>query len=122
MTTTRNPSDPVDNLSTTRSKGRRLPGFHANSDTEVEQIVDRPSHPCPGCDTVTNEGESITKIFRTWWHHDCAQRYLRGDGRDQAWLVLGHQLADRPSHFKVAQVRAITEQLLRIAGQIHASS
>jgi hypothetical protein len=109
------PMNPIDELATIHSKGRRMPGIYSDPDTEGEQIFDRPSRPCPGCGHVTGEGEVITKLFRTWWHQDCAQTYLRTEGTDEAWLVLGRQLADRPNAFKTAQTRAITEQLLRIA-------
>lgn len=110
--------NPIDELSTIRSRGRRMPLIHANPETEAEEVYDRPSRPCPGCGHVTSEGDSITKLFRTWWHHQCAVTYLRTEGADETWLVLARQLADRPGNFKTTQTRAIVEQLIRIASGV----
>jgi hypothetical protein len=107
--------NPIDQLQTVKSKGRRMPLVYTDPDTEAPKVYDRPSCPCPGCGLVTSEGESITKLFVTWWHHDCAVRYLRGEGADEAWRVLGRQLADQPSRFKTTQTRAIVEHLLGMA-------
>lgn len=109
--------NPTEHLDGIESKGRRVPRVLKNPETGGVEVLDPPSRPCPGCGEVTSEGDSITKVFRTWWHHDCAVTYLRESGRDEAWMVLGRQLADRPTHFKTAQTRAIVEQLLRIAAE-----
>lgn len=71
---------------------------------------------CPGCDTVPAAGQQITKIFHTWWHATCGAAYLRSTAADTAWLALGHQLERAPSKFSTAEVKAITRNLLRIAG------
>lgn len=106
---------PSDQLSTVESKGRRMPLVYADPDTQAPRVHDRESRPCPGCGELTSEAEFITKLFRVWWHEKCAQAYLRTEGEEETWLVLGRQLADRPSMFKTTQTRAIVEQLLRIA-------
>lgn len=109
--------NPIDSLDSIESAGRRMPQVLKNPVTEAVDVYDMPSRPCPHCREVTAEGESITKLFQTWWHHDCARAYLREKGRDEAWLVLGRQLSDRPTHFKAAQTRAIVDQLVRIASE-----
>jgi hypothetical protein len=107
--------NPLDHLDTIESSGRRTPRVLKNPETDAVVVIDPPSRPCPGCGHVTSEGESITRLFRVWWHHDCARSYLEGEGRDEAWLVLGHQLAERPSHFTAKQTKSIAAQLVRIA-------
>jgi hypothetical protein len=107
--------NPIDNLDSIESAGRRMPRVLKNPVTEAVDVYDMPSRPCPGCRQVTLEGDVITKLFRVWWHHDCAKSYLREKGKDEAWLVLGRQLSDRPTHFNATQTRAIVDQLVRIA-------
>lgn len=80
--------NPVDMLSSTTSSGRRMPRVLKDERTDGVHVIDNPSRPCPGCEQVTREGESITRIFRTWWHLECARLYLRGEGRGEAWRVL----------------------------------
>jgi hypothetical protein len=106
--------NPVENLSVTESAGRRLPRVIKNERTEEVVVYDMPSRECPGCREVTREGAAITKLFMTWWHHDCAVKYLTGAGRDEAWRVLGEQLAARPGDFNRAQTRAIVSNLMRM--------
>lgn len=106
--------NPLDKLSVIESKGRRMPRVLKNPETEATIVVDPPSRPCPGCGQVTSEGESITKMFATWWHHECAVGYLKGAGRDEAWRVLGQQLSDRPGHFGASATREIVKNLLRL--------
>lgn len=110
--------NPIDELSTIRSKGRRMPLVYPDPQTDEPRVYDQESRPCPGCGQVTAEGDSITKLFRTWWHHACAVTYLRTEGADEPWLVLGRQLADSPSSFRAKQTRAIVEQLVRIASGV----
>lgn len=106
--------NPVENLSVTESAGRRMPMVVKNQTTEGVHVVDYPSRPCPGCDEVTREGAAITKLFMSWWHHECAVKYLTGAGRDEAWRVLGEQLASRPGDFNRAQTRSIVSNLMRM--------
>lgn len=72
---------------------------------------------CPGCDKVPTAGQDITKIFHAWWHANCGAAYLRRTGTDEAWLALAHQLERSPSKFSNAETKAITHNLLRIAGR-----
>lgn len=106
--------NPVENLSVTHSSGRRMPRVLKNAETEGVVVVDPPSRPCPGCGEVTRDGASITKLFMAWWHHDCAVTYLSGAGRDEAWRVLGEQLAARPGDFNRSQTRSIVSNLMRM--------
>jgi hypothetical protein len=85
-----------------------------NEDTEAVVVIDPPSRPCPGCGQITRHGAAITKLFMAWWHHECAVKYLTGAGRDEAWRVLGEQLASRPGDFNRAQTRAIVSNLMRM--------
>ncbi|MGX9887360.1 hypothetical protein [Streptomyces sp. NPDC002276] len=71
---------------------------------------------CPGCSKVPAAGQKITKIFHTWWHATCGAAYLRSTAADEAWLALAHQLERSPSRFTNAETKAITKNLLRIAG------
>lgn len=72
---------------------------------------------CPGCEKVPTAGQQITKIFHAWWHANCGAAYLRSTGADEAWLALAHQLERSPSRFTNAETKAITHNLLRIAGR-----
>ncbi|MEV8036720.1 hypothetical protein [Streptomyces sp. NPDC086182] len=72
---------------------------------------------CPGCDKVPAAGQRITKIFHSWWHATCGAAYLRSTAADEAWLALAHQLERSPSRFCNAETKAITRNLLRIAGR-----
>lgn len=106
--------NPTENLSTTVSTGRRMPQVVKNPETEAVDVYDLPSRPCPGCGDVTRDGSVITKLFKTWWHHECAVSYLTGAGRDEAWRVLGRQLASRPGDFNRSQTREIASNLMRM--------
>lgn len=109
--------NPIENLSVTSSSGRRMPKVLKNEETEGVVVIDPPSRPCPGCGDVTRDGAAITKLFMSWWHHDCAVKYLTGSGRDEAWRVLGEQLAARPGDFNRAQTRAVVSNLMRMLGE-----
>ena len=89
-----------------------MPRVLKDEETEGVVVIDPPSRPCPYCDQVTRDGDVITKLFMSWWHHACAVKYLGGEGRNEAWRVLGQQLADRPGDFNRAQTRAIVSNLL----------
>lgn len=106
--------NPIENLSTTVSSGRRMPRVLKNEHDDGVYVTDPPSRPCPGCDEVTRDGSPITKLFMSWWHHECAVKYLTGVGRDEAWRVLGEQLASRPGDFNRSQTRAIVGNLMRM--------
>jgi len=107
--------DPVGHLAVAESQGRRLPKVLKQPDESIV-VWDPPSRPCPGCQEVTNAGEAITKIYEVWWHYDCAKKYLEGAGKDEAWRVLGSQLAAHPSMFRATTTRAIVQNLLRMVG------
>ncbi|GAA2112559.1 hypothetical protein GCM10009759_55420 [Kitasatospora saccharophila] len=70
---------------------------------------------CPGCDQRPTDGDEITRIGTTWWHLACFTRHMRTGGADAAWQALGTDLAARPSRYSVAETRAITRNLLRLA-------
>lgn len=72
---------------------------------------------CPGCNKIPAKGEKITRIFHGWWHANCGAAYLRSTGADDAWLALAHQLERSPSKFTNPETKAITRNLLRIAGR-----
>ncbi|MFE2994225.1 hypothetical protein ACFXG4_04740 [Nocardia sp. NPDC059246] len=108
--------NPVDQLSAVASRGRRMPEVLKDPESEQVFVTDPTSTPCPKCGRVTGEGEPITKMFGTWWHLSCAEEYLKTTGVDEAWRVLGTQLAAHPRGFNVTQTRAIVQNLLRMAG------
>ncbi|MFE5333108.1 hypothetical protein ACFRCG_42670 [Embleya sp. NPDC056575] len=72
---------------------------------------------CAGCRTIPRVDAVITKVNGSWWHGSCASRWLREVGTDEAWLLLAARLADAPTHFDAAETKAITQNLLRIAGR-----
>lgn len=72
---------------------------------------------CPGCDKIPAKGEKITRIFHAWYHANCGAAYLRSTAADEAWLALAHQLERSPSKFTNPETKAITRNLLRIAGR-----
>ena len=108
--------NPITKLALAESTGRRQPLTVTGLDVGTTEVWNPPSRPCPGCDEVTRPGDVITKMYQTWWHQACAESYLTTVGQDEAWRVLGRQLAARPSAFTATTTRAVVENLLRMAG------
>jgi len=75
--------------------------------------------PCTVCRGDIAAGAQIT-YFRGWAHARCVTDALLASEAGNAWLVLGAQLARRPSHFNATETRAVVEQLLRLAGDLPA--
>jgi len=73
--------------------------------------------PCTVCVRSIAAGQEIT-YFRGWAHARCVTDALLNSEAANAWLVLGSQLARRPSHFNATEVRAIVGQLLAITGDL----
>ncbi|MGW4648080.1 hypothetical protein [Kitasatospora sp. NPDC004289] len=69
---------------------------------------------CPGCDLRPADGEEILRFGDQWWHLTCTRTRMRTGGADAAWLMLGADLAARPSRYSVAETRAIVRNLLRL--------
>ncbi|QXE36947.1 hypothetical protein KQY30_24800 [Streptomyces sp. GMY02] len=103
-------------LSLSESKGAFPGGPRPVSDGGTVHTVPWGSI-CPGCDRIPAAGQQITKIFHAWWHASCGASYLRSTAADEAWLALAHQLERSPSKFNNAETKAITHNLLRIAGR-----
>lgn len=103
-------------LALSESKGAIPGGPHAMADGEIIDTMAWASK-CPGCDRIPTAGQQITKIFHSWWHASCGGAYLRSTAADEAWLALAHQLERSPSKFNNAETKAITHNLLRIAGR-----
>jgi hypothetical protein len=78
---------------------------------------DMDGRPCSGCAELPAEGDEITRLGDLWWHLNCARKHLRERGADEAWLLLGADLAARPSRYGVAETRAITRNLLRLTAR-----
>lgn len=90
--------------------------------TDREHLTGAPyewSSPCTVCRGDIAAGAQIT-YFRGWAHSRCVTDALLASEAGNAWLVLGAQLARRPSHFNATEIRAIVEQLLRLAGDLPA--
>lgn len=102
-------------ISISESKGPVEGGPRPLSDGTMIETVGWGST-CPGCDKIPTAGQQITKIFYAWWHSTCGAAYLRSTAADEAWLALGHQLERAPSKFNTSEVKAITRNLLRLAG------
>lgn len=103
-------------LALAESKGAIPGGWREDTAGHAVQMADWGTV-CPGCDKVPAAGQRITKIFHAWWHASCGAAYLRTTAADEAWLALGHQLERSPSRFCNAETKAITRNLLRIAGR-----
>ncbi|MCT9078785.1 hypothetical protein [Streptomyces fulvoviolaceus] len=103
-------------LALSESKGAIPGGWREDTGGKAVQMADWGSV-YPGCDKVPAAGQRITKIFHAWWHASCGAAYLRSTAADEAWLALAHQLERSPSRFRNAEVKAITRNLLRIAGR-----
>lgn len=73
------------------------------------------ANPCPECKGRIDEGENVTFTPAGWGHLDCIEQVLAEVDAADAWLLLGSQLARRPSHFKAAEIRVIVANLLRAA-------
>jgi hypothetical protein len=76
---------------------------------------DEDGQACPGCAHRPAEGDEITRLGDLWWHLACATAHMRTGGADAAWLLLGADLAARPSRYGVTETRAIARNLLRLA-------
>lgn len=103
-------------LALSESKGAIPGGPRALDSGDVVDTITWASK-CPGCDRIPQAGQQITKIFHAWWHASCGAAYLRSTAADEAWLALAHQLERSPSKFNNAETKAITHNLLRIAGR-----
>lgn len=103
-------------IALSESKGAFPGGPQPLSDGSIVHTVAWGST-CPGCEKVPTAGQQITKIFHAWWHATCGVAYLRSTAADEAWLALAHQLERSPSKFNNAETKAITRNLLRIAGR-----
>jgi hypothetical protein len=73
---------------------------------------------CPDCNVSPVRGEEICRFGEQWWHLACARTHMRNGGADTAWLMLGADLAARPSRYSVSETRAITRNLLRLTTRI----
>jgi hypothetical protein len=101
-------------IALSESKGAIPSGIHTYDDgTQVE--VRGHGTTCPGCGEVPKAGDSITKIFYSWWHDLCGAKHLRDMATDAAWIALGQQLERAPSKFTNPETKAIVRNLLRIA-------
>lgn len=87
------------------------PQRHPQSDGTVFVL----SRPCTECRGRIDEGEHVTFTPQGWAHLDCIEQVLTEVNAMEAWLLLGAQLARRPSHFKASEIRVITSNLLTIA-------
>lgn len=95
---------------------RESDGPHVGPEPDTGAIVEY-STPCTVCRGDIAAGAQIT-YFRGWAHARCVTDALLASEAGNAWLVLGAQLARRPSHFNATEVRAIVDQLLRLAGDL----
>lgn len=73
------------------------------------------STPCHICRGAVVEGQSITYYDGWWAHEHCVTDHLLDAGSAKAWLTLGAQLARHPSTFKASEIKAIVNQLMRMA-------
>ncbi|WP_328845471.1 hypothetical protein [Streptomyces sp. NBC_00258] len=103
-------------LALAESKGAIPGGWREDTGGRAVQTADWGTV-CPGCDKIPAAGQQITRIFYAWWHASCGAAYLRSTAADEAWVALGHQLERRPSAFTNPETKAITRNLLRIAGR-----
>ncbi|MEU9183348.1 hypothetical protein AB0D14_02020 [Streptomyces sp. NPDC048484] len=103
-------------LALSESKGAIPGGWREDTGGRAVQTADWGTL-CPGCDKIPAKGEKITRIFHAWWHANCGAAYLRSTAADEAWLALAHQLERSPSKFTNPETKAITRNLLRIAGR-----
>ncbi len=73
------------------------------------------STPCHVCRRKIEQGQPIT-YFEGWWAHEsCVTESLIKSGSPRAWLTLGAQLARHPSTFKAVEIKAIVNNLMRMA-------
>lgn len=85
------------------------------TETDTGAQVER-STACPACGGAIGIGQLVSRRDREWLHADCLTDTVRAAGAQEAWLVLGSQLAKRPGDFTRTEVRLIVAQLLRLAG------
>lgn len=103
-------------LALSESKGAIPGGWREDTGGHATQTADWGTL-CPGCGKIPAKGEKITRIFHAWYHANCGAAYLRSTAADEAWLALAHQLERSPSKFTNPETKAITRNLLRIAGR-----
>lgn len=105
-------------IAVSESKGPIPPRLERISDEtgEATYRTEGLATQCPECDKAPIAGETITKILGTWFHVECGAKVLNRVDADRAWMALGQQLERAPSRFTNAETKAITRNLLRIAG------
>lgn len=108
-------TDPKDAVDVIASTGRRVPKVWKTSDGEI-RVYDPASDPCHGCGQTTMPGESITKVYWSWWHASCAQAWMDQAGEAEAWRMIARQVAAHPSRYRTPVIRTVIEQLLAMTG------
>lgn len=102
-------------LRTNLSTGPRIVGHIDIGPDHTAPIVQ--DSPCPVCSRRIVEGDRITYLGAGWGHASCVSEELTTANARSAWLILGSQLARRPSHFNARETRVIVDNLLRLAGE-----
>lgn len=68
-----------------------------------------------GCGKQINPDQPVRKVHGMWVHDDCARKAITTASVDEAWILLADQVAARPHTFRATEIRAIVQNVARIA-------
>ena len=68
------------------------------------------------CGQEITDGDLVRKVERDLWMHEaCAIKRITESDADAAWLLLADAVIQRPSAFKASDIRAVLQNVARIA-------
>lgn len=80
-------------------------------DTGAFVLVD-----CPHCHLGLDDGDPIVNHRGYGWVHlSCLVERIQDMEADTAWLTLAEQIASGPSRYRAAEIRAVVQNIIRIA-------
>lgn len=88
--------------------------FHYSSNPDDSGMS--PCDACQICLKPVADGELMRRTnSHGWTHEDCMIQSTTAAQADQAWLILADEVTHRPSAFKASDIRAVMQNVSRIA-------
>lgn len=76
-----------------------------------------PAESCPSCPEPIDDGDPVRYVDGHWRHEACAIAAITSADGDRAWLLLADLISRRPSAFRASDIRAVMQNVARIARQ-----
>lgn len=71
---------------------------------------------CGRCRSELDDGAPIVKHSTYGWVHlACMAELIKVMAPDEAWMTLAEQIAASPSRYRAAEIRAVVQNVIRIA-------